>query len=200
MDVSTLQKGDRDCRLSFIVQNHNGFSLIELISTLAVVSILILSIPSISTAFISSNQLITTVNKIASDMAYARTEAIMRGINVELCKSNNNRDCAKTVEWESGWIVFVDSNKNRKRENSEEILRVQPAINIVNVTYRGTGSSNYIRFKPDGSTGVNGTFAFCSDSKGVYKRALILFRTGRLRLSKTRADGSPISCANYRTN
>ena len=97
-------------------------------------------------------------------------------------------------------MIFVDKNRNRKREPLEPVLKYQPKISGINITYRGTGSSHYIRFRADGASGVNGTFAFCSDSTGQYKRALILFRTGRLRLSKTRAGGKAISCVNYRNN
>ncbi len=97
-------------------------------------------------------------------------------------------------------MIFVDKNQNRKREPLEPVLKYQPKIGTINITYRGSGSSNYIRFRADGASGVNGTFVFCSDRAGEYTRALILFRTGRLRLSKTRSDGKAISCDNFRNN
>lgn len=198
MDVSTLLKGGNGCRLSDLTKRQTGFTLLELISTLAIVAILIFSLPGISAALIYSNKVSVAVNKVAGDMAYARSEAVMRNQNVELCKTLNGIDCIRTNHWESGWMIFVDENRNRKHDNFEEILKYQPALDTVNITYRGSSSSHYIRFRSDGATGVNGTFAFCSDNKGQYKRALILFRTGRLRLSKTRPGGKTISCSSYR--
>jgi len=198
MDVNTLQNVGNGCRLSFINKRQNGFTLLELIITLAVIAILSVTLSSVSASFISSNKVSAAVNKIASDMSYARTEAISRNQNVELCKTLDGITCSRTNQWEKGWMIFVDENRNRRREANEERLKHQPAVGTVNITYRGTGSSHYIRFRSDGATGVNGTFAFCADSIGDNKKALILFRTGRLRLSKTRSGGRPISCASYR--
>ena len=198
MDVNTLHKSGNGCRLCFSAKRQNGFTLLELVITLSIVAILASFLPSVSAAFIYSNKVTAAINKVAADMSYARTEAITRNQNVELCKTLNGIECIRAMQWESGWMIFVDENKNRKREMSEAVLRYQQAINTVNITYRGTASSHYIRFRPDGATGVNGTFAFCSDSEGLYKKALILFRTGRLRLSKTRANGKTISCSSYR--
>ena len=197
MDVSTLQNGDKDCRHSTFLKNQNGFSLLELISTIMVVGALISVIPGVSAALIYSNKVASAVNSIASDMSYARSEAIMRNQNVQLCKSLDGERCIKAKQWETGWIIFVDKNKNRRREETEEILKYRP-FNSINITYKGSGSSHYIRFRADGATGVNGTFSFCSDTEGVYKKALILFRTGRLRLSDTRTRGRAISCSGFR--
>ena len=198
MDVNTLHKSDNGCRLCFSTKHQNGFTLLELVIALSIVAILASILPSVSAALIYSNKVTVAVNKIAGDMSYARSEAVMRNENVELCKTLNGIKCIREGQWESGWMIFVDENKNRKRELSEQLLKYQPTIDTVNITYRGSGSSHYIRFRADGATGANGTFAFCSDSKGLSKKALILFRTGRLRLSKTRAGGKPISCTGYR--
>jgi len=198
MDVNTLLKSDNSCHFSFTTKCQNGFTLLELLVTLSIVAALGFILPSISATLLYSNNIAVVVNKIAGDMSYARSEAVSRGQNVELCKSLNGIECIRTAQWESGWMIFVDENKNRKRELTEQRLRFQPAIDTVNITYRGSASSHYIRFRSDGATGVNGTFAFCSDSEGQYKKALILFRTGRLRLSNTRTKGKAISCASYR--
>ncbi len=206
MDVNTLLKGGKDCRLSSITkkslltQQQAGFTLLELVFTLAIITIASFTLPGVSASFIYSNKVVVAVNQIAADMAYARSEAVTRSQNVQLCKTLNGLECTRSNQWETGWMIFVDENQNRKRELSEPVLKYQPKVDAINITYRGSGSSHYIRFRADGASGVNGTFAFCSDSAGQYKRALILFRTGRLRLSKTRAGGQAISCANFRNN
>ncbi len=206
MDVNTQQKGSKDCCLSSLTkkppltQQQAGFTLLELVFTLAIIAIVGSTLPGVSAAFIYSNKGAAAVNQIAADMAYARSEAVTRSQNVQLCKTLNGMECIRSKQWETGWMIFVDENQNRKRELSEPVLKYQPKIGTINITYRGSGSSNYVRFRADGASGVNGTFTFCSDSTGQYKRALILFRTGRLRLSKTQASGKAISCANYRNH
>ncbi len=199
MDVNTLLNGDKDCRHLTYSRYQQGFSLLELISTLSIIAILASMLPSVSAAIMHNNKVAAAVNSIAADMSYARTEAVMRNQNVELCKSIDGINCTRSNQWESGWIIFVDTNKNRRRETSEQRLKYQPRIDGINITYRGSGSSNYIRFRANGATGANGTFAFCSDKEGSYKKALILFRTGRLRLSDTRTRGRAILCANFRS-
>lgn len=209
MDVNTQLKGGKNCCLSSLIKRpltkqlhltkqRAGFTLLELIFTLAIIAVLGFTVSSAAASFIYSNKVAVAVNTIAADMAYARSEAVTRDQNVELCKTQNGTECVRSKQWESGWMIFVDENQNRKREPLEPVLRYQPKIDSINITYRGSGSSNYIRFRADGASGVNGTFVFCSDSAGLYKRALILFRTGRLRLSKTRSGGRVISCAGYR--
>lgn len=198
MDVNTLHNAGNGCRLCFSKKCQDGFTLLELIITLTVIAILASVLSNVSAAFIYSNKVAVSVNRIAADMSYARTEAIMRDKNVELCKTLDGIRCVRSGQWESGWMVFVDTNQNRRREVDEPVLKYQPALDTVNITYRGTASSHYIRFRSDGATGVNGTFTFCSDREGLYKKALILFRTGRLRLSDTRTQGRAISCASYR--
>ena len=198
MDVNTLQNSGNGYGYLLSSRKQRGFSLIELVSTLAITGIMIVFVPSVSAAFINSNRVTTAVNAIASDMAYARTAAVVRNQNVQLCKSQDGLNCTRVNHWEWGWIIFVDNNKNRQRDSTETILKYQPKLSAINITYRGSGSSNYIRYRADGATGANGTFAFCSDATGQYKKALILFRTGRLRVSKTRARGRAISCSNFR--
>ena len=195
MDVNTQLSSDKDCRYLSYTPARKGFTLIELIITLSVITILIAIIPSVSATLINSNKVTIALNSIASDMALARTEAIKRNENVQLCKSTDGENCLRASQWESGWIVFVDKNKNRWREETEQILVYRPAFDTISIVYRGSGSSHYIRYRSDGATGVNGTFALCSDSHGLYKKALILFRTGRLRLSNTRSGGVAISCS-----
>ncbi|MBN4080096.1 GspH/FimT family pseudopilin [Beggiatoa alba] len=198
MEVYTLRKGDKVCHLSVSIKQHLGFTLLELIITLTVIAISTSLIHGVSASIINSSKLAVTVNKVTADMAYARSEAVSRGQNIELCKSLNGIECIRSRQWESGWMVFVDNNRNRQRELSEQVLRYQPAIHTINITYRGSGSSHYIRYRADGATGVNGTFTFCSDKTGQYKKALILYRTGRLRLSSQRPGGKTISCSSYR--
>lgn len=201
MDVTIHQQGARQywCPAS----NNNktlGYTLVEILIVLAILAI----VSSISTGFyrsaIYASKIDIARNLIATDMALTRSEAIQRNARVMMCKSSSGEECNKRRDmgWESGWIVFVDQDGDRNVSQAEPIIRVQPALaNGTGIKYRGSGTSRYIRYKPNGMTGANGTFTFCNDASGAFAKALILFRTGRLRHSKTTSRGDPLDCSYY---
>ncbi len=90
----------------------NGFTLIELMITLAIAAILLtVAVPSFRT-FIENNKAITQVNEVLSAHNLARMEAIKRGSTVTVCTSSNGTACSNSTNWKNGWIVFNDLNAN----------------------------------------------------------------------------------------
>ncbi len=89
---------------------RRGFTLIELLVVVAIAAILTgLAAPSISKMF-QANRVQTEAGSFVSDLMFARSEAIKRGQGVSLCASSNGTSCLNTNTWQSGWIVFVDTN------------------------------------------------------------------------------------------
>ncbi len=194
MDVKKYYSGHGFGRNKFSFQNH-GFTLIELLVTLAATSILTLSvIPNLS-ALIAQERSIILTNTLAGALAYARSEAITKQVTVITCQSNNGSECNRSENWHNGWIVFVDKNKNKQRDNDERLLRVYSAAdNGTQLTFRGSSRiRHYMKYKPTGQASPNGSFLICNPNIGVGK-ALIMTHSGRLRLSKTQTDGSAITC------
>ena len=167
-----------------------GFSLIELLFTLAVISIFLLNIAPNLNPIIAQERSAVLTNSIVGALAYARTESIMKQINIITCQSDNGSDCNDSSNWHNGWIIFVDDNSNEQRDANEQILRIYPAT--TNGT-RATFWKYYVKYKPNGRSYPNGSFFICNPTLGVGK-ALIMFHTGRLRLSKTQTNGSAITC------
>ncbi len=176
-----------------------GFTLIELLAVLAIVAIITaVAIPSLQ-SFFTKNYTTSQLNTLVADLNLARIEAIKRNNEVVICESNNGIHCSNTKQWMTGWIIFNNTNsKNRKRDENENIIRIQiPLKGSNDLKYRGLGNSTtYIRFYPTGAVSNNGTFTLCSENSN-YNRAVIIARTGRVRLSNTTADGDPITCNNY---
>ena len=89
-----------------------GFTLIELMITLAIAVILItLAVPSFS-LMIHNSKVTSTTNEFVSALNLARSEALKRSNNVTVCRSNSNFSACSTVTTENyttnGWLVFPD--------------------------------------------------------------------------------------------
>jgi type IV fimbrial biogenesis protein FimT len=175
-------------------KNH-GYTLIELLVTLAVTSILALNIyPNLSNLIARERSTILT-NTLAGALAYARSEAIKKNTTILTCQSNNGSECNNSENWHNGWIIFTDTNKNKQRDPEEMLLRVYAAAdNNTQVTFSGSsGIKHYVKYKASGRASPNGSFLICNSNIGVGK-ALIIASSGRVRLSKIQTNGSTITC------
>lgn len=105
-----------------------GFTLLELLTALAVGSILFgVGIPSYR-YITTRNQMAAEVNGLLGDLQFARAEAIKEGQDVTICQSSDQATCTGSVSWNRGWIVFSDPNGNQAVDVGEAIFRVQPAF------------------------------------------------------------------------
>ena len=195
MDVKKYCLGQGFGQGNLIYLKH-GFTLIELLMALAISSILITSaFPSLS-ALIAQERSTVITNTLAGALAYARSEAVTKQATIITCQSNDGNECNRSENWHNGWIIFIDNNNNKQREQEETLLRVYAAAdNGTQVIFRGSGAGvhYYMKYKPDGSASPNGSFFICPYKTGINK-ALIMTHSGRLRLSKIRADGNAITC------
>lgn len=182
-----------------------GFTLIELMVTLAIaVIVLTVGVPSFM-ATIQNNRITTTVNDFVSDLNLARSEAIKRGSRVTLCKSADGNSCTQSGDWSQGWILFSDPNDdasfNEDEEEGETLLRVHQALRDDNASLTGNQNlRDYISYIGTGfaqltSGGIqNGTLVLC-DSRdfGDHARAIVLNRTGRP-ISMPASESNASSC------
>jgi type IV fimbrial biogenesis protein FimT len=174
-----------------------GFTLLELLITVAVGAIVLgLGVPMMG-SLLAANRVAGQVNALRGALALTRSEAIRRNTQVVLCKSADGKHCGRKQAWSRGWMVYVDRNENHTREEKEPVVLVHGALSKGHtLNYRGFGSHNYIVYRPTGYTQMNGTFEICATNAPDFSKALILMKTGRVRLSKTRPDGSSLKCKN----
>lgn len=177
-------------------KNH-GFTLIELIVTLAVVSILLVTGIPMLNQMTASNRLVTQINNIAGSLAVARSESIKRGGSITLCGSTDGGTC-DTSNWESGWIVFSDANNNAVLDSATEAMLkiVGPFTGGSTLRLSQSDSASIIRYRSDGSLRDQdadasrtdrGTFTLCPSDLSITKaKAININALGRV----SRAEGA----------
>ena len=190
---TTKQRNDRPAQLNKHFSKTSlglGFSLIELLFTMALLSILLSLAFPVYRHLIAQLRLFTLTERINMTIHYARSEAIRRQSLVKRCKSKDGKSCSG--RWKDGWIVFFAKNPS-DLVDSTTLLRVYPALGRTDfLVWHGSRSDNYLQLRPDGSTyGQNGSFIICV---GVLSKKVAwsvkVSQTGRLRVDKKNAKYS----------
>lgn len=184
------------------MKNNRGFTLIELIVTVAVISVLLtLGVPSLQT-FLKSNRLTAHTNAIVGTLQLARTEAIKRSGIVVLCGSTNLTSC-NSSSWENGWIVFFDDGADAASAitsaptGSDAILRVNEPLKG-GTTIRGFEFTNlsFVSFNNQGRVNSKGSFIICdSDGTLIKAKGINIGLTGMVSLAAD-TDGTPDKIVN----
>jgi type IV fimbrial biogenesis protein FimT len=154
-----------------------GFGVVEAMITISLISIL----AGVSAASFSGVTRRTRVTADASDLLHAielaRAEAMKRQARVTIAPVDANT-------WTSGWIVFLDSNANRRWDADEPLLLRHRALATTTTLVTDT-TPGYVAFGSQGRpiqyTGafLAGTIAFCD---GRVAKSVVIAKSGRPRL------------------
>lgn len=141
----------------------SGFTLIELMITLAIFAIILsVSAPSLR-SFLSRSELTSSSNHFLSTINHLRTEAIRRNSYTTLCPSTDGIHCNGT-DWEDGWIAFEDIDRNYRvaDDSSEEIFSTGEALRDDLTFHVSTELVSYIQYKADGTlSNIPGQISIC---------------------------------------
>lgn len=162
-------------------QEARGFTLIELMATLAVLVItLTLGVP----AFAGLQQRVRAINAyhlLTGSLAIARLGAVKRGEPVSVCPSSDGLRCRDDVVWDDGWIVFVDPGRNDQPGSEAAVLQRIDGIGD-GLALRSTGGRTMVRFTPDGwAYGSNLSIRLCSREPARLLGKVVVNNGGRPR-------------------
>ena len=167
------------------MKKNSGFTLLELIVVVALVSIvMMIAIPSMNT-FTQNDRLTTNINALIGNFAYARSEAVKRSQQVSICVSNDSASCTGG-NWQDGWIVYIDADGDNSFTAGEEILRAQQALNGANTLATAIGNQVTYDYRGFVNPGSVGSFLLCDGRTGPHGKTIRISNTGRVRLQ----DGS----------
>lgn len=126
------------------VYGARGFTLIELMVTIAVLAItLTIAAPSFQ-GLINSNRLVSQSNELVASLQLARSEAIRRNAKVEVCASSDGSTCDTTSDTWTQWLVMIASSGEVLRVNEvNPKVSVMPSAAILN-------NENHVEFSADG--------------------------------------------------
>jgi type IV fimbrial biogenesis protein FimT len=165
-------KTHRISDIRFRIGSHRGFTLLELIVTVAVVAIAAaIAVPNLAD-FARNNAMSSATNDLLHALQVARAEATKRQVNTVWCASANPRASTPTCTNTGikGWIVYLDNNTNNNwaHESTEEVIEtyeLSPKIFLVAdrdaiASYGATGFAN-----PAGAKSPSTAMVLC-DSRG----------------------------------
>ncbi len=194
---STLNESPTTSRIAGSVprSNQTGYTMLELLTTVAVAALLLsLGVPSLN-SLVRSNRIVSDTNEFIATINMARAEALNNVLQVTVCKSRNQVSCDASASWHDGWIVFVDNDEDEQRDTAapvETLLLVHEDLEGSN-TLRSAAFSNWIAFRPNGLAIGNaanaGVFSLCNDAGATYGRDISISRIGSTSIDEN-ADGS----------
>jgi type IV fimbrial biogenesis protein FimT len=167
--------------------NSKGFSLLEILVTLFILSILLsLAIPSYR-IFLHQSQDKIMRETLFRAIHLARSEAMSRGEAVSLGKNGKS--------WEQGIILFVDQKEDGSVENAEQIIvRFDAAKRRGVLHWRSALGREYLRMLPSGIAEENAAFWFCAEGESQSVWGVMINQAGKARLANN-AEMKLFPCA-----
>jgi type IV fimbrial biogenesis protein FimT len=162
---------------------QTGFSLLELMTALAVVGILLgVAGPGLAN-FVEASRLSGSSRDLVVDFSLARNEAAMRGQRVTVCTSSDGATCAND-SWENGRLVFVDNNGTiGDFDAGDLVLSTTPALDpSIETTPIGAAGAFFLSFDPRGRLAAPARIQVCSTDQ--QRRVVNIHRSGAATLDR----------------
>lgn len=166
------------------MKKADGFTLIELMITLALAAIILtLGVPSFRD-FIMNNRITTQANDFVASIQTARSLAIRHQRPAQICVSANpaaaTPSCTADTDWTQGWFVWVDLDRDNTIDNNE-VMRVTQALEGT-TTFDSTAQTSFT-YNPRGLVDNADSLDLCDDRTGETGRRIDITPAGRVNIS-----------------
>lgn len=169
-----------------------GFSLIELMIALTVLSIGVAVAMPMFRNVIRNSAVSGQTNDLVTAMAMARSEAVRRGMQVAVTSAGGGAD------WSGGWSIIADTNRDGSFQSSDEVIQQSPALDPqYHVFAKNTagGSDARIVFNLNGAADAAFDLNVCYPTGEASKSRRIQVRTsGNVSSYKDTSGSAATSC------
>lgn len=169
------------------VFKQKGLTLIELIVAIAVLAIIVtIAVPRIQ-LLLARQEMQQMVILIPQILRTAKHEAFLRRSDIVVCSSVDGEKCTNHALWQESIMTFVDSNRNRQKDQHEILISNHTIkLKYATMTRLGARHANYVMFKNSNALpqGSQGSFYYCSLVDKSLNRRILLNGMGWYRIEK----------------
>ncbi len=158
---------------------EHGFTLVEVMVTLAVVAILVaMAAPGLARQR-AEGAMRAAAERTMAALQLARRLALARGQSVTVCPSSDGLACSFNGR---EWLMFGNrpGGSESRRETGEELLQqwaLPPRVGI-------SGTRGYAAFQPRPGAASTVTFEFRHPAAPTFRFGVVVSQTGRPRLTR----------------
>ncbi|MGH8185626.1 MAG: GspH/FimT family pseudopilin [Steroidobacteraceae bacterium] len=164
-------------------ERARGFTLLELMTAIAVLAVLAgLGVPAF-TNIVRNNQIAAESGNLVTALTLARSEALKRGVRVSVCGAAGADACAEDADWSDGWLVFTDDFGDiGVIDDQDEVVQVWPAP-LSGVAVNTVDAS--VTFTRNARAEFAATFNVLKDGcSGEQQRVISVGASGRVNLTR----------------
>lgn len=160
---------------------QNGFTLIELIVTMAIAAIVLsVGVPTFR-GVVADNSMVGDANRFVASINLARSTAVKFQRDATICASTSwdqaTPACTGGTDWSNGWIVYVDKDRDGAVD-ADEVLSVNEPLDDRN-TFASTGSGSFT-YNARGFVDAAGELSLCDNRSGETGRRIRINGGGRV--------------------